>query len=261
MSDIHSRKIKVNGLDTHYYMGGQGDPLVVIHGGAGGASTWMNNMEVLAENYTVYIPDLPGFGDSQPLDGDCYIPELTKFVDDFSNNLGLKSFYLVGHSLGGGVALNYALKFPHKIRKLVLISSLCMGREIALWVRLLSSPAICRSLGSVVLAGFKVLKWLVRTLLSPVELAMPFTRASVNLGSSITTVREQTLVLANRFSEIMMPTLVVWGARDPIVPVRQAYAAAEVIPDCRLKIFEGRGHDVHRDELDEFSSVLTGFLG
>ena len=84
---------------------------------------------------------------------------------------------------------------------------------------------------------------------------------STSLGSSITTVKEQTLVLANRLSEIMMPTLVVWGARDPIVPVRQAYAAAELIPDCQLKIFEGRGHDVHRDEIDEFSSVLTGFLG
>jgi pimeloyl-ACP methyl ester carboxylesterase len=58
-----------------------------------------------------------------------------------------------------------------------------------------------------------------------------------------------------------MPTLVVWGANDPIVPVRQAYAAAQAIPDCQLKVFANRGHNVHRDEIGEFSRLLTGFLG
>ena len=93
------------------------------------------------------------------------------------------------------------------------------------------------------------------------NLCVPISQTSVNLGSSITTFKEQTLVLANRLSELMMPTLVVWGAKDEIVPVRQAYAAAQVIPDCQLKVFEDCGHNVHRDEIHEFSRLLTGFLG
>jgi 4,5:9,10-diseco-3-hydroxy-5,9,17-trioxoandrosta-1(10),2-diene-4-oate hydrolase len=68
-------------------------------------------------------------------------------------------------------------------------------------------------------------------------------------------------VLKSRLSELVMPTLVVWGACDPIVPVRHAYAAAAVIPDCQLKIFEKVGHDVHRDKLEEFSGVVRRFLG
>jgi pimeloyl-ACP methyl ester carboxylesterase len=261
MNNIYSRKIKVDGLDVRYYTAGKGDPLVVIHGGGGDARTWLNNIEVLSEKYTVYVPDLPGYGESQPLDGDYYIPELTGFINDFSVHLGLDSFYLVGHSLGGGVALNYALESPHKIKKLVLVSSLCLGREIALWVRLLSIPAILRSIGSLTLALLKGIKWVVTTFMEQVEFVIPLSPASVYIGGSVTTLKEQTLILANRLSEIIMPTLLVWGSKDPIVPVRHAYAAAQVIPDCRLKVFENRGHNVHRDEVREFSHVLAGFLG
>jgi len=259
MGNIDSKKIIVNGRDIHYLTAGQGDPLVVIHGGAGGAETWKKNIAALSDSYTVYAPDLPGYGGSQPLAGDYYIPELTEFVGSFSDSLGLESFHLMGHSLGGGVALNYALESPHKIKKLVLISSLCLGREIALWVRLMSIPA--RSIGAAILAVLRTVKWLIKTLLIPVEFVMPLSRASVNLGGSVTTIREQTLVLANRLSEILAPTLLVWGAKDPIVPVSQAYAAAQLIPDCQLKVFEGRGHDVHRDEISAFSKLLSGFLG
>lgn len=261
MKDIRSKKTKVGGLDVHYFTAGQGDPLVVIHGGGGDARTWLNNIAALSENYTVYAPDLPGYGGSQPLDGDYFIPELTDFMDGFSDSLGLDKFHLMGHSLGGGIALNYALESPHKIKKLVLVSSLCLGREIALWVRLLSTPAFIRSIGAIVMAVLRAIKWLVKKLLAPVEFVMPFSQASMNLGGSITTFKEQTLVLASRLSEIMMPTLLVWGDRDPIVPVRQAYAAAQVIPNCQLKVFENRGHNVHRDELQQFSRVLAGFLG
>ncbi len=83
----------------------------------------------------------------------------------------------------------------------------------------------------------------------------------MHVGENMTNFKEQSLVLENRLAELTVPTLVVWGAKDPIVPVRQAYAAASVIPDCQVKVFENRGHNVHRDELKQFSSILTRFLG
>jgi pimeloyl-ACP methyl ester carboxylesterase len=261
MNEIQRQTIKVDGLDVNYYTSGQGEPIVVIHGGGGDARTWWNNIAELAEKYTVYAPDLPGYGGSQPLDGDYFIPELSDFVDRFARSLGLEEFHLVGHSLGGGIALDYALKSPHKIKKLVLVSSLCLGREIAFWVRLLSIPALLRFLGSAVMGVFKGITWVIKTLLIPVEFIIPLSPASMIIGGSITTFKEQTLVLAHRLSEVVMPTLLVWGAKDPIVPVRHAYTSAQVIPDCQVKVFEKRGHNVHRDELKQFSSILTGFLG
>ncbi len=261
MAKIQSKTINIDGLDVNYYIAGQGEPLVVIHGGGGDARTWWDNITELSKQYTVYAPDLPGYGGSQPLDGTYFIPELSDFMEKFAAKLGLEKFYLVGHSLGGGVALDYALKMPHRVRKLVLVSSLCLGREIAFWVRLLSIPALLKSVGALSLAVLKGMKWLIMRMLNPALIIMPLSPASVYVGGSITTFRQQSLVLENRLSEIRVPTLLVWGAKDPIVPVRHAYAAAKVIPDCQVKVFETRGHNVHRDELRQFSDIVHVFLG
>ncbi|OGO01613.1 MAG: hypothetical protein A2Y90_00915 [Chloroflexi bacterium RBG_13_52_12] len=260
MNKIQSKTIKVGGLDVLYYTAGQGEPLVVIHGGGGDARSWLLNIQELAEKYTVYAPDLPGYGGSQPLDGVYYIPELVGFIERFAANLGLEKFHLMGHSLGGGIALNFALKFPNKITKLVLVSSLCLGSEIAFWVRLFSLPAFIRSIGSVTMGVLKGVKWVVKQL-NPGEIIMQLSPAAMTVGGSITTFRQQTLILEKWLPEVKMPTLLVWGGRDPIVPVMQAYRAAKVIPDCQVEVFKNRGHNVHRDELKKFSSILTRFLG
>jgi pimeloyl-ACP methyl ester carboxylesterase len=260
MNKVQGKTIKVDGRDVHYYTAGQGEPVIVVHGGGGDARTWWDNIIELSEKYTVYAPDLPGYGGSQPLEGNYYIPELSLFIGGFAANLGLERFYLVGHSLGGGVALDYALKFPHRIKKLVLVSSLCLGREIAFWVRLFSIPALLRSIGALTISVLKGIKWLAERM-NPAEFIMPLSPAAVTVGGNITTFKQQAVVLEDRLAEVSVPTLLVWGSRDTIVPVRHAYQAAKVIPDCRVKVFKNRGHNVHRDELKEFSSTLSGFMG
>lgn len=260
-NNMRSKRIKVGKLDIHYLTGGCGDPLMVIHGGANGARAWRKNVAELAKYYTVYVPDLPGFGHSQPMEGNCHIPELVDFVDDFSDELGLKSFHLVGHSLGGGIALSYVLRFPHKVKKLVLVSSMFLGREVALWARFLSHFPVSRAIGAAVIGILKGVKWVAERLFAGVEFMLPFSKVSIGLGTSIITLREQAIVLMHRLSEVMVPTLVVWGAKDPIVPVEHAYAAAELIPDCRVHIFEDCGHSVYRERIPEFSRLLTSFLG
>lgn len=260
MTSIESKTIKVDGRDVLYYTAGHGEPLVVIHGGGGDARSWAQNIEELAKKYTVYAPDLPGYGGSQPMEGHYYIPELTAFIARFTESIGLERFYLVGHSLGGGIALDFALMFPEKIRKLVLISSLCLGREIAFWIKLFTIPAFINVMGNLFMTATKGIKWVAQQL-DPARLVMEMTPAAIMIGSSMTTWNSQTLVLEKRLTEIKMPTLLVWGGKDPIVPVIQAYRAAKMIPDCAIRVFKKRGHNVHRDELKEFSSIMSRFLG
>ena len=259
-TSIESHTIQIDGRDVLYYTAGEGEPLIVIHGGGGDARTWWGNIAVLAKKYKVYAPDLPGYGGSQPLDGSYYVPELSGFIDAFASRLGLEKFHLMGHSLGGGIALDYALKMPRKVIKLVLISSLCLGEDIAFWVRLLSIPALVRSIGAVAGAVMKAVKWAAGQL-NPATLIMSLSPAAMAVGGSITTFKRQTHVLEGRLPELNMPTLLVWGSRDPIVPVGQAYRAARMIPDCQVRVFKRRGHNVHRDELKKFSSLIAAFLG
>jgi len=261
IDNVRSMRTKVGDLDINYYQGGQGEPLIIIHGGASGSASWMKNLSKLTKDYTVYLPDLPGFGNSQVPVDDLYIPELVKFIDDFAHEIGINRFHLIGHSLGGGIALNYTLRFPHKVKKLVIISGMCLGREIAWWVRLLSRPCFSRLIGTMAISVFKGVKWVATRLFSEPKLAFPFCRGSISIGSSMTTIKEQKIVLVDRLSEIISPTLVVWGAKDPIIPARHAYATAQLIPSCQLRVFENCGHDVHSQKINEFSQLVLEFLG
>jgi pimeloyl-ACP methyl ester carboxylesterase len=261
VNNIHSEHIKVANLNIHYFTGGQGDPLVVVHGGGGGAGEWLQSMTELCEHHRIYVPDLPGFGRSQPLAGKYGISEFVDFLEGFTHALGLKRFHLVGHSLGGGIAMRYAVKFPHKVAKLVLVNSMSLGREIALWIRFLSSCAVCRSLARVAVGILEVVKGLVNAVYAPLKFANPLPRATIVLGAGMTLLREQATTLVSQFSKLRIPTLLVWGVKDNIVPVSQAYAAARLIPDCQLHVFEDAGHSVYREKVKEFSHLLTTFLG
>lgn len=264
MDRIHSKKVKIGGLDIHYLTGGHGSPLLIIHGGGDGARAWKKTVAPLAKRYTIYVPDLPGWGRSPALAGDYYIPELVDFMDNFSASLGLDRFHLMGHSLGGGIALSYALKFPKKVNKLVLVSSLCLGKEIALWVRALTALKMGHSVGTALHGMMRGIKWLVDSALAPVfhfEFVNPVSIASLSLGDKVVTLRHQSVVLLDRLSEVSAPTLIVWGGKDPVIPASQAYAAGELIPDCQVKVFADCGHSVYRERIAEFTGLVGKFLG
>jgi pimeloyl-ACP methyl ester carboxylesterase len=258
--NIRRKNITVGDIDISYLTGGEGDPLVVVHGGGDGADSWLHNAEDLSNHYRVYVPELPGFGKTPPRGDGFHMPELTAFVRDFAEHLELDHFHLLGHSIGGGIALQYAFKFPQKVKGLVLVSSFGLGKEIAFWVRFLSQPVFCHSIGRMILGMQKAIKWLVRLVYAPFTFVNPITRYKMDIGMKVTSLNGQTNVDKHRLGELTMPTVLIWGERDLIVPVSQAYAAAELIPDCQLHVFDNCGHSVYKQRVHEFSSVLTKHL-
>lgn len=170
---IHSERITAGKLDIHYLVGGEGTPLVLIHGGRVGARTWLRNLRLLCRSYTVSAPDLPGFGKSQAL-GDCaQLAGFVQFVADFTQAPGLQRFYLVGHSVGGGIALQYALEHPERIVKLAVADSMCLGKEIAPRVRFFPLPVFRRTMGRGFVLFFRRIAWLVQHLFAPLEFINP----------------------------------------------------------------------------------------
>lgn len=253
--------IKVGHFDIHYLTGGEGEPLIVIHGGGDSGHAWLKNVAELSKYYQVYLPDLPGFGRSKSTEENFDLSSYVTFVEDFSRSLGLGHFHLVGHSLGGGIALRYALDFPHRIKRLVLVSSLCLGSEIALWARIMSRPVFYRIARKTIAGVFRAIGWLVRNLHCPLGKITPPSLLRMSIGKSVMTVKGQTTVLLNRLSELLMPTLLVWGANDNIVPAHHAFLAAEQIPNCQVRVFQNSGHSVYRQRMREFSDLLVRFLG
>lgn len=257
---MESHVIDIGRRKVHYLQGGHGKPLVILHGGANGADTWRKNAAELSSRHTVYVPDLPGFGDSDAIGGDFNYAAFVAFVDEFAGALGLNKFNLVGHSLGGCIALQYSLQHPDHVLKLVLVSSLGIGKSIGRRIKYLSTPVFKYLVGAPLLAFIDIVKWGARKLSRPLRLLNnPITRMNVDLGRKISTLAGQTLVLRDRLCELVVPTLVVWGERDGVVPVRHAYVAANLIPDCQLQVFDG-GHSIHRQRMAEFSEALNDFL-
>ncbi len=243
-----------------YLYGGEGDSLLVIHGGGGGVNAWTDNLELLTEKYTVYAPDLPGFGNSQSIGDRFSVPEYVDFIEQFTEKLGLNRFYLIGHSIGGGIAIQYALNNPEKIKRLVLISSLFLGKEIAFWARYLSSPSIFRHLGLAGLVMFDALAWFFRQFSFSFTLKPPYTRVQIGIGESIINLKGQTMILLDELTRLMMPTLLVWGSKDSVVPAKHAYAAARVIPDCNLHVFQDCGHHVYHQKIKDFTRLVISFF-
>jgi len=233
---FESKWIKVKDINTHYLVGGDGPPLVLVHGGgaAGAESDWEANLESLAQYYRIYAPDLVGYGKSDKPRLDYTTRFFNRFFDDYMSAVGLERASLLGHSLGGGVALAYALNHPDRVDKLIIVDSAGLSNELGFMGRVLV-PLFARVS----------------------RMRGDYVHASLMTGGSQ---REPSELFTERLHEIRVPTLIVWGEWDGYLPVKWAYLAHERIKDSRLHIFEKCWHDPRRKNPDEFNRLVLDFL-
>jgi pimeloyl-ACP methyl ester carboxylesterase len=268
---IHGKKIA-------YRTAGDGPAILLIHGMAGSSETWEPVIDALAARGTVIAPDLLGHGESAKPRGDYSLGALAASLRDLMVALGHERATIVGHSLGGGIALQFAYQFPERCERLALVSSGGLGREVSTLLRALSFPGSEYVLSlacapGVRDAGTAVLSALARLGLRPApaasdvwrsysSLAHPETRAAfIHTLRAVVDPGGQRVSATDRlYLASEMPTLIVWGDRDPFIPVAHARAAHEAMPGSRLAIFEGAGHYPHRDDPSRFARELLGFV-
>ena len=259
-------------------MAGSGPVIVLVHGMAGSSATWRYVMPALAERFTVVAPDLVGHGESEKPRGDYSLGAFASGVRDLMVALGHERATLVGQSFGGGVAMQFAYQFPERCERLVLVSSGGLGDEVNLLLRLLALPgaelvlqlACTNWLHDV---GVNVAGWLanIGVHTSPHlreawssygSLADGETRtAFLHTLRSVIDVAGQRVGAGDRlYLAAAVPTLIIWGDDDRIIPVEQGRAAHEAIPGSRLEIFAGTGHFPHCERPDQFSPALIDFM-
>jgi pimeloyl-ACP methyl ester carboxylesterase len=270
-------ELELHGHRVSYRRAGSGPALLLLHGITDSSATWEGVSDSLSEHFTLIAPDLLGHGESATPRGDYSLGAHASGVRDILTALGIERVTVVGHSLGGGIAMQFAYQFPERTERLVLVSSGGLGREVHLLLRAAALPGADYVLPALTSAGLVsvgrvaggVLK---RLRLAPGEdmqvLAQGFASLD-NAGSRqafLHTVRAviepsgQRVSARDRLSLAgLLPSLIVWGERDSIIPVEHGEAAHAAMPGSRFEVFPDAGHMPHDADPERFAALLIDF--
>lgn len=275
--DIHGERIAVRDSGPPPAGGAPDETLLLIHGMAGSSHTWRAIMPQLAKKYRVVAPDLLGHGQSSKPRSDYSLGAFAVGLRDLLDELGVESATVVGHSLGGGVAMQFLYQHPDYCRRLVLISSGGLGQDVGLILRLLSAPGAELVMPIiappfVLRAGDAVRGWLSsQGLRSPRGAEIWNAYASFGDGRtrdaflrtlrSVVDYRGQAVSALNRLAlRADLPALAIWGEEDNIIPVDHAYEALKMRPDCRLEVLPGVGHFAHVEAPAQVADLIDEFI-
>lgn len=262
-----------------YRTAGEGDSVVLlIHGIAGCASQWDPVARILAEHYTVLAPDLLGHGESAKPRGDYSLGAYAASVRDLLVALGHRRATVVGHSLGGGVAMQFAYEYPPFAERLVLVSSGGLGREVHLLLRAATLPGsefvlpwiaherlhrAASVLGQVLeRVGLRTgpdLAEMIRgyASLGDAEARMAF----IHTARAVLDITGQRVSATDRlYLAELLPSMVIWGRHDPLIPVSHADVAHKGLPGSRLEIFEDAGHFPQLYDPFRFAAIMRDFI-
>jgi pimeloyl-ACP methyl ester carboxylesterase len=277
-SDPGLRFRVVHGYRRAFRIVGSGPPLVLIHGIGDSSATWAPVIGELAKRHLVIAPDLLGHGSSDKPRADYSVAAYANGVRDLLGVLGVDRATLVGHSLGGGVAMQFAYQFPERTERLVLVGSGGAGPDVTPVLRAMTLPGAAMALHLLRLPGARLQVGAVvaalgvlgsglgrdgQDLLRMVD-ALPDHTARAAFIRTLRAVvdwRGQVVTMLDRcYLTRGMPTLLVWGGRDAIVPVAHAHRAYAAMPGSRLEVFDEAGHFPFHTDPHRFVAVVEDFL-
>lgn len=276
-SDVKSRTATVHGRSVSYVEAGSGKLLLLIHGMAGNTDNWKSVIEPLALRNAVIAADFPGHGLSEPGGGDYSLGSLASGLRDLMLTLGHERATLVGHSLGGGVALQFTYQFPEMVERLVLVSSGGLGPDVSPILRAAALPGadlfisatagVGARAGSLLGGAFG--KFGLRPSADVAEVARGYASLAdperrkaflSTLRAVVGTAGQRVAALDRLYLAEALPLLIIWGDRDPIIPVEHGEETHSQLPNSRLEIFKGVGHVPQLESPGSFISVLERFL-
>lgn len=286
---IRLRYRTIHGYRRAYRIAGSGPVVVLIHGIGDNSSTWEPIMRRLAAEYTVIAPDLLGHGFSAKPRADYSVAAFANGVRDLLCVLGHERVTIVGHSLGGGVAMQFCYQYPALVSRLVLVSAGGVTRDVSPALRLATLPGAGQALALLrlpgVLAGLDALARLLAAaplLPGPAEslspnrhlrdrselirilrdLSAPDARAAFGhtLRSVVDWRGQHVSMLDRSYLTSAIGVLIVWGTDDTVIPYRHAEIAHTAMAGATLETFAGCGHFPFRDEPDRFARLVDGFI-
>ncbi|WP_261782295.1 alpha/beta fold hydrolase [Rhodococcus sp. BP-316] len=271
--------LSLHGNELKYLDIGHGPAVILIHGLLGSHHNWEPQIDTLSQRYRVIVPDLFGHGESDKPAGDYSISSHAATVRDLLHSLDITSATFVGHSLGGGIAMQTLYLFPELVERMVLIASGGLGPKVSPLLRAATLPG---SEFVLPLMANRTVRGLTDLAIDRLDkLGLPLMSASSSeawrsFGSvqdagtrraflatarSVISFRGQTISATPHFANFPnIQAMLVWGARDSIIPNSHTENARAELPHGRVEIFERAGHFPHLDNPDRFDRIFTEFM-
>jgi pimeloyl-ACP methyl ester carboxylesterase len=273
---LKDQYIKVGNIKTRYWVLGDGkSTAILVHGLGGHIENWEDNIAALAQGRRVYALDLIGFGRSDKPQAMFSIPYFTEFVKEFMIVQDVDKAALIGESMGGAIVLQFALQYPNQVEKMVLADSAGLGKEVSMYLRMGSLPILGELFarpsrkGSArldrqifynqdLITDHRIEKgYEMSSLPGAQRCLLSALRSMCNIWGAKSDVYRPIL---DRLEEIRVPTLIIWGAQDRLLPVAYAHLAAKRLPNARLHIFDPCGHVPNIERAQEYNALVIDFL-
>jgi pimeloyl-ACP methyl ester carboxylesterase len=274
----HLQHVTVHGHRRAYVRMGSGPVVLLLHGLGCDHTTWGPVMESLARTHTVIAPDLLGHGSSDKPRADYSVGGYANGMRDLLTVLGVDTATVVGHSFGGGVAMQFAYQYPERNERLVLVASGGLGPDVSPAIRAITTPGFHQVMGLLAAPGLRhvttaAMRLLARSRVSQLRdlgeaadiydsFKDPRTRAAIrHVVRAVVDWRGQIVTMADRaYLTEAMPMCVVWGADDAVIPVSHASSASALAPSARIEIVPNAGHFPHRDHPERFVKIVRDFI-
>jgi pimeloyl-ACP methyl ester carboxylesterase len=270
--------LTIHGHRRAFVKEGHGPALLLLHGLGCDHTTWAPVIQTLARRYTVIAPDLLGHGLSDKPRGDYSVGGYANGMRDLLTVLGIDRVTVVGHSLGGGVAMQFAYQFPERTERMILVAPGGMGPDVTPAIRAISLPGFNTAMGLVTLPGVRHLTtgWLRTLAASGLSAARDLDEVATivesfkdaqarsairQVVSALVDWRGQVVTMADRaYLTEAMPICVIWGTDDKVIPVRHAGLAAEMAPGATVEVIANAGHFPHKDHPQRFVKIVNDFI-
>lgn len=255
--EFKENKININGIDLYYKTAGEGKPFLILHGWGASSFSWMRVIEEMAEKgFKLIVPDLPGFGKSEPPRSIWGVGEYADFIISFVKELGFSDFYLLGHSFGGGVALKIAAEKRVKPLKLLFCdAALVRGERLNLRQRV--SKALTRA-GSKIISKDSRAYVFFEKLAYKLSGTYDYYRANPLMKEIFKKVVSEDLT--HLLPQVDMPCLIIWGEDDQITPIEDGVLFHQAIENSELKIIKGARHNPYKTDPVEVAESIIKFL-
>ena len=270
--------LTIHGHERAFVKVGSGPALLLLHGLGCDHTTWAPVISALARRHTVIAPDLLGHGRSAKPRADYSVGGYANGMRDLLTVLGIDRVTVVGHSFGGGVAMQFAYQFPERTERMILVAPGGLGPEVTPAIRAITLPGFNQAMGLVTRpgvrqatkAGLRALAGsgisAARDLDEVADIVESFkdkqARAAIrHVVSAVVDWRGQIVTMADRaYLTAAMPMCVVWGTEDQVIPVRHASVASELAPSATVEVIPNAGHFPHKDHPQRFVKIVQDFI-